>query len=934
MANSTTVDPDDFFGARTSKFSDPFLTPSSAFIPKDLHTALDFCLFLYYLNANYRRASQRVISHFVTDMDFSGEQGDQEERDELYDYLRDGLDIFGGLLAMGEEWACFSGDTKVPARDGVYDIRDLAGKTVDVLSVGGVYRPATFKSYGEQRLFEVEFSDGRKIYATAEHKWIVKSGSGVEMRVRTDELCLSHRIRRTVAPRPEKNTDYLEGVRHGFIFGDGSLSSKGKRTTACFCGDKDQIMLRYFEGEGNSPRERTDKPYRCVRQSGFPSHYKTLPPSDSSASYWYGFISGFFAADGHADPRDGCAVLAQASRETLETIADQLPRLGMVAGKLSGPFERDAVFTKPDGTQYVSKDCEYYRLHLLKNFMVPEDFLILQHRTNFEENYDPSSVYGRFIGIRAVRKTDRFEEVFCCEEPQTNSFVIGNGIITSNCYGNAYWRIFFPFDRYLVDTRNGYAEYALEIFGNDAKFDLGTMTYEVADPRTADKPEGKRKRVKLPFRDRRSTDLNRIKLCAMDPRRIRLMHSWISRKTRVVYQFEDWFIKQIKEGRLYQVNETPLDMLRAIQKNEDFLFDEDNVFHFKAPTVSGISNNGWGLPETIVNYRNLHQLQVYRKIDEAVGLDYMLPFRLFSPNLSDSAQDASVYQHLGVWSSQMQKLITNRRKDPSLMHAFPFPVNYQEFGAEGKQLTPKDLIEFQTNDMLDGMGYPAELFRGSLQVQQVPTALRLFENNFHFLHRNFDNFLRWVTRRVLDYLGREQIGVSLQLPSMADDLEERNIYLQLAAGGEISRAKAYRPFNIKDPVQEAKERMQEDIEIQREQQKLQSDYQREMEQGSADQIIAGQMQGQPAGPGGAPGSAGAGNTTPLDIMSQAQEEAQKLLAVQSDGERAKLLRQMQASNPNLHAMVKEFMEKMRRQGETQGREQMTQQMAQGGAPQQ
>ena len=596
------------FGSRENKFSDPFITPSSSFIPKDMHTAMDFCLFIYYLNANYRRASQRVVSHFVTGIEFRGKQGDQKERDELYDYLRDGLDILGGLLAMGDEWSV---------------------------------------------------------------------------------------------------------------------------------------------------------------------------------------------------------------------------------------------------------------------------------------------------------------------------------------YGNSFARIFFPFDRYLVDNRDGYAEYSLEIFGNDAKFNLESMTYDVTDPRTAHEPLGRRKRIKLPFRDRRSTDLSRIKIVFMDPRRIRLQHSWISLKCRVIYQFEEWFVKHIREGRLHQVNETPLDMLRAIQRNEDFLFDADNVFHCKAPTISGISNNGWGLPETIVNYRSIHQLQVYRKIDEAVGLDYMLPFRLFSPNLSAEAQDASVYQHLGVWTSHVQKMIKNRRKDPSLMHAFPFPINYQEFGAEGKQLTPKDLIEFQTNDMLDGMGYPAELFRGSLQVQQVPTAIRLFENNFHFLHRNFDNFLRWVTRKVLDYLGREQIGVSLQLPSIADDLEERNIYLQLAAGGEISRAKAYKPFNIKDPVEEAKERMQEDIEIQREQQKLQQDFQREMEQGSADKIIAGQMQGQPAGPspGGAPGSAGPGTTTPLDIMSQAQEQAQKLLAVQSDGERSKLLQQLKASNPNLHAMVKQFMEEARAQGASQGRAAVGQQAAQGGAPQ-
>jgi hypothetical protein len=912
----------------SGKFADPFLLPSNAFIPKDLQSAMDFCLFLYHLNSNYRRASQRVIAHFVTDLDFMGEQGDQEERDELYDYLKDGLDLFGAIMTMGEEWACFAGETLVTTEGGVFQIRDLTGQTVKVLSKDGVYREACFKSYGTQPLMEVSFKDGRSIFATPEHKWEVLNGGGETVEVTTEELKISsHRIKRTVAPRPEKNEEYLEGVRHGFIYGDGSMSSKNKRTTAMFCGDKDEIMLKYFEGHGNAPRPRTDKPYKCIRQSGFPAHYKSLPPRTQSASYWYGFVSGFFAADGHVDPRDGCAVLAQADKTALEAVIEQLPRIGMIAGPLGGPAIKDSIFTRPDGSQYVCEGCECYRVQLLRNTMQPDDFLIQQHRDNFVSRQKPDSKYGQYMSIKSVTKTDRVEEVFCCEEMETHRIVVGQGVLTGQCFGNSFWRIFFPFDRYLIDDRdNSYAEYSLSMFGNDAKFDLTTMTYEVTDPRDAARASGKRRRISFEFRDRRSTSLKRIKLCPLDPRQVRLQHSWISKKTRVVYQFETWFTKQIKEGRLHQVNDTPIDMLKAIQADEDFLFDEDQVFHCKAPTISGISNNGWGIPEPILNYRNLHQLQVYRKIDEAVGLDYMLPFRLFSPNLGDKAVDPSMYQNLGLWSSNIQKLIGNRRKDPSKMHAFPFPVNYQEFGAEGKNLTPKDLIEFQTNDMLDSMGYPAELFRGSLSVQQIPTALRLFENTFHFLHRNFDQFTRWVVRRTLDYLNREQIGISLQLPSIANDLEERHIYLQLAAGGEISRSKAYHPFNIKDPIQEAKERMQEDIEIQREQQKIQADFEREMTQGSADQIIAGQMQGQPAGP------AQGGSTTPLDIMTQAEEQAAQLLQVESDGERSKLLRQIQASNPTLHAAVKQQMEVMRSQGASQGRASVGQQPAQGQQP--
>ena len=50
------------------------------------------------------------------------------------------------------------------------------------------------------------------------------------------------------------------------------------------------------------------------------------------------------------------------------------------------------------------------------------------------------------------------------------------------CYGNAFYRVHFPFDRYLIDRRHG-AEYALEMFGDDAEFNLEELEYEIPDPK-------------------------------------------------------------------------------------------------------------------------------------------------------------------------------------------------------------------------------------------------------------------------------------------------------------------------------------------------------------------------------------------------------------------------------------------------------------------
>jgi hypothetical protein len=499
-----------------------------------------------------------------------------------------------------------------------------------------------------------------------------------------------------------------------------------------------------------------------------------------------------------------------------------------------------------------------------------------------------------------------------------------------SCYGNGFLRLHLPFDRVLVDHRDGkYKEYALSMFGADVKYDYKAMKYDVPDPTTFDRPKDKRARVKLDFIDRPSRDKSRIKLKKIDPRQIVLQHSFMSGKQQMIYRFEPEWVTMIKNSIMYQVNETPMSMLKAIALEQDFLFNEGQVFHFKAPTISGVSNYGWGLPETIANFRHIHQLQVLRKIDEAVGLDYMLPFRLFHPQPSSQASDPMNYMLLNRWGSEVKEMINRRRTDPFAMHALPFPVVYQEFGAQGKNLAPKELVEYHNNVLLDSMGYPAELFKGSLQIQQVPTAVRLFENSFHFIHQNFDKIVKWASRRICDYIGQQRMDVTLQLPRLADDLERQRVYMQLAAGAEIPRSIAYGPFGIKDPVEAAKQRAQEDIEIQKEQMKLQTDFQRQQQLGSMDSVLASQAQqaggaGMGSSPSGSP-VAGPNESNPLDIQNKAAELAQQWLQLPV-GERQKQMAAVRTSNPNLHAMAKQKMEEMRSQAESQGRQALSQPM--------
>lgn len=512
-------------------------------------------------------------------------------------------------------------------------------------------------------------------------------------------------------------------------------------------------------------------------------------------------------------------------------------------------------------------------------------------------------------------------------------------------YGNSFLRIHYPFDRFLVDRRNGYKLISINAFGDDIKFNLKKMTYNVVDPMTAHLPTEQQTRIDLEFIDRKVQDMSRIALRILNPMRMMLNMNFISGRVEYIYRFEEFFKAAVERGEpIHQINDTPIEMLKAIRDNQDFKFNPGTIIHFKEPFISGLSYNGWGIPNILLNYNNIHQVQVLRCINEAVGLDYMLPFRLISPsgNAGSAGADVAAVTHIGRWTAAMSQLIAAKRQDPTALHTVPFPVTYQELGANGKALAPVDLIKMTNDEVLDGFGYPSELWHMTTQFQAVPTAIRLFEMTFLHLMRAFNQATKFIVKSILDYLEQEQMGVKLMRPRVADDLERKHIYLQLASGAELSRATAWKAFNIDDPIEEKRRRLQEDIEIQKIEQRENKAFEREMTLGSANQVVEAMVQAQSAPPpaegggGGAPPSGGGGgapggpnifmngeNVTPIELEGKAMEQAQQLLQMPV-GERRKLMNQIKASDPVLYAVVQRKMEDMRQQGASQGRASVSQ----------
>jgi len=515
-------------------------------------------------------------------------------------------------------------------------------------------------------------------------------------------------------------------------------------------------------------------------------------------------------------------------------------------------------------------------------------------------------------------------------------------------YGNEFASVVIPFRRYLrcqkCSTEHPIKRIVYTWNGGDLTF---TAKCQCGF-------EGVFERV-----DRVSVGQDPLKIKHWPVHEIRLLYHPIQDKIIYLWEIPAWFKQEIRKGSTFYLEDTPWEIIEAIKNDQLFRFEDNYIYHFKEETISGVRAFGWGIPRIMGNFKQAWYIQVLKRYNEAIALDYIIPFRVITPKAGGTTEgDPLLHLNLSKFQGNVRNMLQIHRKDPTTFHFLPFPIELESLGADGQSLAPTDLLDKATDEFLNAQGVPAELYRGTLQWQAMPVALRLFERTWVHLVYGYNGFLNWILQKVAEARSWEQITARLQPVTMADDLEKKQIQLQLASGQQISRQTALAPFGI-NFREEVRKMIQEEDFSQEEMAKAQERAQQKtqlqgtMQAGAMGQQIDPQTgqpvqvdpnTGQPMPPGGVPPgqpgmpppqpmpSATMGNQqnmTPQDLQQQAESMAYQLLAMPHELRRSELSK-IKKANDTLHALVIGKINEIRQNAQTQGGFQALQQMV-GGA---
>jgi LAGLIDADG-like domain len=324
---------------------------------------------------------------------------------------------------------CFSGETRYWTHDGLKTLEETAGTIQKVLTSSGKWVDAHIHSFGEQELMKVTLQRNKRekiIFATPEHRWIVRTGSPRHEGVTTTEnLKPEHRLAsRVPKSRIGQTSPSPFGIAHGFVYGDGTrpINQRGGRASSVnLWGDKDAQMLKYFDGNPMSPR-KTDNGVLGTHVSCLPRFFKDLPSLEETTSYLYGWLAGYFAADGTVS-KTGGVLMHSASQEDLKFVQLAAMRLGIAT--------YDIVSRVRQG--YGDEPSTLYSMQFVGSTLRSNFFLTKTHRERFDAAQDKDTFDRMGWTVVSVEKTDRYEEVFCAVVPGTESFVLDGLILTGNC---------------------------------------------------------------------------------------------------------------------------------------------------------------------------------------------------------------------------------------------------------------------------------------------------------------------------------------------------------------------------------------------------------------------------------------------------------------------------------------------------------------------
>lgn len=356
----------------------------------------------------------------------------------------------------GTNACCFTGNTLITTKKGLFPIKKLVGKEVEIYDGENWVKNNSFKSYGIDQLYRVHLNSGSYFDVTKNHRFYLNNGDVKQ----TYQLVYGDILESSPEELSEGFINEKGAYLKGFMLGDGTVD-KGEDIPRpllylyepkYMCKIRLEDSLKEISVENNLKTNTSEKVGWISSPSNqnritiigltardrdnlykWGEEYKKKLPEDVfnwNNSNKYNFIAGLFDSNGTAfdNPKRFGYQLSSINKEFLVDILRLLNSIG-VYGKVA--------LNKKVGDEIIKE--QTFFCHDIWRLTIPQEYAIrLSKKVKFERLPSFSERTSLFFNnfrynkVIAVEALKREEEVFCTTVPSTSKFLINSGIITGN----------------------------------------------------------------------------------------------------------------------------------------------------------------------------------------------------------------------------------------------------------------------------------------------------------------------------------------------------------------------------------------------------------------------------------------------------------------------------------------------------------------------
>jgi hypothetical protein len=242
--------------------------------------------------------------------------------------------------------------------------------------------------------------------------------------------------------------------------------------------------------------------------------------------------------------------------------------------------------------------------------------------------------------------------------------------------------------------------------------------------------------------------------------------------------------KAIIDGNPDYLKNTPESFVKFALSGMPMRIKDGRMYHMRVPGLSE-EDHGYPKPPILPAMREIYQMAVLKRAQEAIALEHVTPLRFVFPQPIPGILPPEML-NLSRWKEETQEALYLWKQDPNLINFSKIPVGVANVGGDARGLFITPEMEYLKMVIINAMEIPREFYEGGTSWSSSTASSRLLENRFLNDQADLEHCVNWLKDIIRHQLKLGNVAISFKRIKTVDDVQRVNTIVSLNQRQKVS----------------------------------------------------------------------------------------------------------------------------------------------------